>query len=124
MALVGGTFVYLGIAFKLLQPTLLIAILQHGQFPTFGLPIAIIALVMTGVEIVAGLLLALGRLVRPVAIFLIGAFTFFAVMLGETPLFHANLYGTALMLLMAGARAPRIITARQSRIGAAATAAE
>ncbi|MEL6997132.1 MAG: hypothetical protein AAFP68_02635 [Pseudomonadota bacterium] len=107
MALVGGTFVYLGVAFKLLQPTLMIAILQHGEFPTFGLPIEIVALGMTGVEIVAGLLLAMGRLVRPVAIFLMGAFTFFAVMLGETPLFHANLYGVALILLMAGAMPPK-----------------
>ncbi len=106
MALVGGTFVYLGIVYKLFQPTLLIAILEHGQFPTFGTPIEVIALVMTGVEIAAGLLLAMGRLVRPVALFLIGAFTFFAVMLGETPLLHANLYGTAAMLLLAGASAP------------------
>jgi uncharacterized membrane protein YphA (DoxX/SURF4 family) len=107
MVLVGGTFVYLGIVYKLFQPTLLIAILQHANFPTFGLQIALIALVMTGVEIVAGLLLAMGRMVRPVAIFLIGAFTFFAVMLGETPFFHANLYGMAGMLLMAGAATPR-----------------
>lgn len=103
--LIGGTFVYLGITHKLLQPTLLIAILDHGDFPTFGVPIEAVALVMTGVEIVAGLLLAMGRLVRPVALFLMGAFTFFAVMLGETPLFHANLYGAALMLFMAGSRA-------------------
>ncbi len=109
MALVGGTFVYLGIVFKLMQPTLLIAILEHGGFPTFGLPTEVIALVMTGVEVMAGLMLALGRLVRPVALFLIGAFTLFAVTLGETPLFHANLYGCAVMLLLAGARVPRIL---------------
>lgn len=106
MALVGATFVYLGVVHKLLQPTLLIAILQHGRFPTFGVPIEWIALVMTGVEIVAGLLLAMGRLVRPVAMFLIGAFTFFAVMLGESPLLHANLYGIAILMLIVGARPP------------------
>ncbi|MEM1297894.1 MAG: hypothetical protein AAGH68_01350 [Pseudomonadota bacterium] len=112
LALVGGTFVYLGITYKLFQPTLLIAILDHGDFPTLGLPFELVALVMTGVEIVAGLLLAMGRLVRPVALFLIGAFSFFAVMLGETPLFHANLYATAAMLLMAGATAPRPLEPR------------
>ena len=112
MVLIGATFVYLGIAYKLFQPTLLIAILEHGDFPTFGVPIEIITLAMTGVEIVAGLLLALGRLVRPVAIFLIGAFTFFSVMLGETPLFHANLYGVAAMLLFAGAATPRPLAPR------------
>ena len=107
MALVGGTFVYLGVAFKLFQPTLLIAILEHARFPTFGLPMDVVALAMTGVEIVAGLVLAMGRLVRPVALFLLGAFTTFAVLLGETPLFHANLYGMALVLLLAGAMPPR-----------------
>ncbi|MEL6476702.1 MAG: hypothetical protein AAFR17_05180 [Pseudomonadota bacterium] len=106
LAMIGGTFVYLGIVHKLLQPTLLIAILNHGRFPTFGLPIELIALIMTVVEITAGLLLALGRLVRPVAVFLIGAFSFFALMLGETPLFHANLYGVALLFLLAGQAPP------------------
>lgn len=112
MALIGGTFVYLGVTYKLFQPTLLIAILEHGDFPTLGLPFELVALVMTGVEIIAGLLLAMGRLVRPVAIFLIGAFSFFAVMLSETPLFHANLYAVAAMLLMAGAIAPRPLEPR------------
>ena len=59
-------------------------------------------LIMTGVELIAGALLALGRLTRPIALFLIGGFTFFAVTLGETPLFHANLYGAMLMLTMTG----------------------
>ena len=120
MAMVGGTFVYLGIKYKLFQPTLLIAILEHGEFPTFGAPIALLALVMTGVEITAGLLLAMGRLVRPVALFLIGAFTFFAVMLGETPLLHANLYGTAAMLLLAGVTAPRPLAVRTRPVLSAA----
>ncbi|MGI9420559.1 MAG: hypothetical protein ACR2RA_22275 [Geminicoccaceae bacterium] len=107
MALLGGTFVYLGIAYKLNQPTLLIAILDHGDVPTVGLPLEIAALVMMLVEVTAGALLALGLLVRPIALFLIGAFTFFAVTIGETPLFHANLYGAMAMLFMAGGDAPR-----------------
>jgi uncharacterized membrane protein YphA (DoxX/SURF4 family) len=106
LALLGGTFVYLGIIYKLAQPTLLIAILDHGNVPTFGLPIEIAALLMMLIEVVAGALLALGLMVRPIALFLIGAFTFFAVTIGETPLFHANLYGAMAMLLMAGAEAP------------------
>ena len=106
LAMIGGTFVYLGIMHKLFQPTLFIAILEHGRIPTFGLGSEVAALVMTGVEITAGLLLALGRLVRPVALFLIGAFSFFAVMLGESPLFHANLYAVAIVMLFSGARAP------------------
>ena len=102
MFLLGATFVYLGIAYKLNQPTLLIAILEHGDVPTFGLPLDLAALIMMLAELTAGALLALGLLVRPIAIFLISAFTFFAVTIGETPLFHANLYGTMLMLLMIG----------------------
>jgi uncharacterized membrane protein YphA (DoxX/SURF4 family) len=106
LALLGATFVYLGITYKLAQPTLLIAILDHGDVPTFGLPIETAALLMMLIEVAAGALLALGLLVRPIALFLIGAFTFFAATIGETPLFHANLYGVMAMLLMAGSDAP------------------
>ncbi|MEM8694117.1 MAG: hypothetical protein AAGG57_19890 [Pseudomonadota bacterium] len=104
--LIGIGFVYLGIAYKLLQPTLLIAILEHGEMPTFGLPMPVVALVMTGVEILCGALLVLGRLVRPVALAILGAITFLAVVLGETPLFHANLYGALLAMLLIGRHLP------------------
>jgi len=107
LALTGGTFAWLAISVKLTQPTLLIAILEHGEVPLLGLPLPVAALGMAWVELVAGVLLALGILVRAVAVFLIFAFTFFAVTIGETPLFHANLYGLALMLLMAGRDCPR-----------------
>lgn len=105
-AMTGLGFVYLAVAYKLTQPTLLIAILEHGDFPGFGAPLPWIALVMTGVELVCGLLIALGRLTRPVALLLIGAITVLAVTLGETPLFHANLYGIMAILAMAGSRLP------------------
>ncbi|MEP2028774.1 MAG: hypothetical protein ABJI96_08720 [Paracoccaceae bacterium] len=104
--LVGAGFVYLAVVYKLTQPTLLIAILQHGNLPTFGLPYPVIALIMTGVEIICGALLVVGRLVRPVSVVIIGAITFLAVTLGETPLFHANLYGSMLIFAMAGLRWP------------------
>ena len=100
--LVGAGFVYLAVAYKLTQPTLLIAILQHGNLPTFGLPYAWIALIMTGVEIICGGLLITGRLVRPVSLTIIGAITFLAVTLGETPLFHANLYGSMIIFVLMG----------------------
>lgn len=104
--LTGGCFVYLAVAYKLTQPTLIIAILEHGQFPSFGLPLAWIALTMCGVEIVCGTLFALGRLTRPVAFVLIGAITFLAVTLGETPFFHANLYGIMVVFALSGRRLP------------------
>lgn len=104
--LIGAGFVYLGFAYKLMQPTLLIAILEHGNMPTFGLPMPFIALVMTGVEILCGALLVMGRLVRPVALAILGAITMLAVVLGETPLFHANLYGALFVILLAGRNVP------------------
>lgn len=100
--LTGAGFIYLAVAYKLFQPTLLIAILQHGEFPTLGLPYPLVALVMTGVEIVCGILLVLGRAVRPVALTIMGAITFLALVLGETPLFHANLYGCMTMFALSG----------------------
>lgn len=104
--LIGAGFIYLGLAYKLMQPTLLIAILDHGGMPTFGLPMPVIALIMTGVEILCGALLVTGRLIRPVAMVILGAITFLAVVLGETPLFHANLYGALFVLVLAGRYLP------------------
>ncbi|MEM9788413.1 MAG: DoxX family protein [Pseudomonadota bacterium] len=110
--LVGFGFVYLAVAYKLTQPTLLIAILQHGNLPTFGLPYPVIALVMTGVEIICGALLIAGRMTRLVSLVIIGAISFLAITLGETPLFHANLYGVLFLFVLIGPRwsAPRNTT--------------
>lgn len=115
LALLGGGFVYLGVAYKLTQPTLLMAILEHGQVPLFGLPLAAAALVMTGVEVIAGALLAIGRLTRPIALLLIGAFTFLSVTIGETPLFHAQLYGMMAMLALSGRELPAPLEAGRMR---------
>ncbi|MCE7029244.1 hypothetical protein [Jiella avicenniae] len=115
MIVFGANFVYLGITYKLFQPTLLIAILEHGGFPNFGIDYGVIAFVMTFVEISAGLLLVAGILVRPIALFLISAFTLFALTLGETALFHANLYAMAFVFLMAGAGARQVAVARPGR---------
>ena len=104
--MVGSTFAYLGITCKMMQPTLLIAILKHGDFPTLGLSYEFVALIMGLVEITAGLLLAAGLLVRPIALLLIGAFTFFALVLGETPFLHANLYALAVLFLLIGRSIP------------------
>ncbi|MBM7066914.1 DoxX family membrane protein [Actibacterium sp. 188UL27-1] len=104
--LIGAGFVYLAVVHKLTQPTLLIAIVKHSSLPTFGLPLPVVALIMTGIEIVCGILLILGRLVRPVAVLLIAAFSIFAVALSETPLFHANLYGAMILLALSGRALP------------------
>ncbi len=98
----GFTFVALAVGVKLLQPTLIIAILEHAGLSFFGIPTPIAALIMMLIELLAGLLLAFGFYVRPIAAFLIGAFTFFAIVLGETPLFHANLYALMFVFLLRG----------------------
>lgn len=103
LLMAGATFVYLSLSLKLAHPTLLIAILEHGHLDTLGIPLSWMALVMMGVELIAGLLLMMGHLVRPIGLFLISAFTFFSIVLGETPLFHANLYALTFMFVLFGA---------------------
>ena len=120
----GATFVYLGAKFKLANPALLIEILETGGFPTLGLSYEMTALIMTCVEITAGALLACGVLVRPIAFFLIGAFTLFAATLGESPLFHANLYAMMLLFAMAGRCAPVVEQRPMRSRSAAAVPAE
>ena len=100
--LTGLTFIGLSVSVKFAQPTLLIAILDHARFDFFGIPLPLVALIMMYVELLAGFLLAFGRLMRPVALFLLCAFTFFAVILGESPLLHGNLYGLMFMCLLHG----------------------
>ncbi|AUR05741.1 hypothetical protein PhaeoP72_03822 (plasmid) [Phaeobacter inhibens] len=98
----GGTFAVIAVLVKFLQPTLLIAILEHGNIWFFGLPLSVVALTMMAIELMAGILLALGQLIRPISLFLLCAFTFFAISLQETPLLHGNLYGVFLFFLLHG----------------------
>ncbi|MFW8634782.1 hypothetical protein [Cribrihabitans pelagius] len=104
--LAGFGFALIAVCVKFLQPTLLIAILDHGALSFFGLPQPWAALIMMSIELLAGVLLAMGLLLRPVALFLIGAFTFFAIVLKESPLLHGNLYGLCLFLVLHGGRSP------------------
>ena len=100
--LTGLTFVSLAVSVKFMQPTLLIAVLDHADFDFFKIPLPIAALIIMYVELLAGVLLIFGRMVRPIAFFLLCAFTFFAVILGESPAMHANLYGLMFAFLLYG----------------------
>tara|TARA_R110002126_G_scaffold92954_19_gene220519 strand:- start:1665 stop:2666 length:1002 start_codon:yes stop_codon:yes gene_type:complete len=62
-----------------------------------------LVLIMGLVEFIAGLLLVFGILVRPIAVFLIFAFTFFAILLGESVLYHTQLCALCFVFLMFGA---------------------
>ncbi|WP_405112782.1 hypothetical protein L0Z65_17925 (plasmid) [Phaeobacter sp. BS52] len=98
----GATFAAIAVLVKFLQPTLLIAILEHGDMWFFGLPLPVVALIMMAIELMAGVLLALGQLIRPISLLLLCAFSFFAISLQETPLLHGNLYGVFLFFLLHG----------------------
>ncbi|MEM9333191.1 MAG: hypothetical protein AAGA53_17850, partial [Pseudomonadota bacterium] len=100
----GMTFVALAVDVKFLQPTLLIAILDHAKLNFFYIPTPWVALIMMMIEFLAGALLALGYLVRPISLFLLGAMIFFAVALGENPALHGNLFGLMLFLLAHGGK--------------------
>ncbi len=101
--LTGAGFVYLGVAWKLLQPTLILHIVETGGVPTFGLPTDVLAFLMALVKIVVGLLIMAGVLVQPMCLVLIGAFAFMAITLGESPLIHVHIYGAILALIVLGA---------------------
>lgn len=102
-SLVGVTFVYLAIAYKLMQPNLIITILERGAVPLFGLPVAVVAFIMAMVEITVGLLLILGIAVRLASLAVLGAMLFLAVTLGEPLHIHANILGVLVALLALGA---------------------
>ncbi len=101
--LIGAGFVYMGVAWKLLQPTLIMHIVEAGGVPRFGLPLDIFAFAMAMVEIVVGLLVMFGVLVQPMCLVLFGAFAFMSITLGENPLIHIHIYGVMIALLVHGA---------------------
>lgn len=93
----GMNFAFLGLTYKFLQPNLLMAILEKSSFPTFGIEVQYLAFIMALVEVFAGFAIAVGILVRPLCIFLIGAMCLFAVLLGESLVMHGNVF--ALMFI-------------------------
>lgn len=100
--LVGGTFIYLAIVFKVQNVNLIIAILDSGQIPTFGTPHDIVAYAMALVELLIGVLIVFGIAVRPAGIAVLGAMAFFAVTLKEAPHIHANIIASVIVLILFG----------------------
>ncbi len=100
--LTGINFAFLGFRYKFLEPNLLIKILEVGQVPNFGIPYEYMAVMMAYIETTAGVLIALGLLVRPLALFLIGAMMFLAISLGETFMFHSNIFGLMFIFALFG----------------------
>lgn len=94
--LTGTTILYLGIFYKLMQPNLSMGIIEIYQVPILSAHPEAFTLLMALVEISAGVLIIAGILLRPLSIFLISAFSIFALLLPETPTAHILFYGVVL----------------------------
>ncbi len=95
--LTGLNLVYIGIHYKFLQPNLAYEIIEKYQVPTFGFEIATFVFIMGTVEVASGVLLLLGRLVRCVALVILGALLFFSIILNEG-FAHLMIYGVMIVL--------------------------
>jgi len=102
--LAGCNFLFLAIYFKVLQPNLMLAIIDVHDLPIMGLNPEVFVLIITAVEISIGLLVIFGILLRFLSVVLIGAFLFFAICLSdaETLTSHMLYYGVAISFLFNG----------------------
>lgn len=101
--LTGINIFYLAVTYKVFQPNLTIAILTLHDISLAGLPPEVSTLVMALVEFTAGILIIAGILLRPLALFFLGAFFMFAAMLPESFMSHALFYSVMLSFLFNGA---------------------
>jgi NADH dehydrogenase FAD-containing subunit/uncharacterized membrane protein YphA (DoxX/SURF4 family) len=97
--LTGLTILYLGVWFKVLQPNLLFGIVETYHLPILSSAPQAFTLLMTLIEVAAGLLIIAGVLLRPLSIVLLAAFIFFAALLPESFTSHILFYGVMLSFL-------------------------
>lgn len=100
--LTGITFFYLGYSQKILNPNLIISILKASEFPSFGIPYDVLAMIMAVIEITGGILIAFGVLIRPLSLFLLSAIFTFTFVLNEPLLFHGNIIGLLCVTTLVG----------------------
>lgn len=98
--LTGLTMLYLGVTFKIMQPNLAVGIITLYQVPLLSSAPEGFSLFMALVEVSAGLLMIAGILLRPLSLFLLTAFAFFASLLPETLTEHILFYGVMLSCLI------------------------
>ena len=89
----GSNLLYLGIEYKFMQPNLSMAFVEMGHVYTFGFEPATFVFCMFLVETIAGLLMVLGMMMRPLSFVLFTAFIFLAYALKENPIGHIIFYG-------------------------------
>ena len=99
----GISILYAGVTFKVFQPQLIYQILQEYPIPLLSSYPDFFTLLMALVEVSAGLLIIAGVLLRPLSLFFLGAFLFFAAMLPESFMAHSMFYGVMLSFLFNGA---------------------
>ena len=95
----GFNFLYLGVYFKVLQPNLALGIIEIYEVPVLNIAPEFFVLMMAVVETFTGIFLLLGVLMRPMSIFLLIAFIFFASFLEESFTAHMLFYGIMLTFL-------------------------
>lgn len=96
----GTTLLYLGVFFKAMQPNLSIGIITLYKLPILSINPEAFTLFMALVEISSGILMMAGVLLRPLSLFLITAFSVFALLLPETLTEHILFYGVVLSCLI------------------------
>ena len=102
--LAGVNFLYLAVYFKLLQPNLMLAIIDVHGLPIMGIPPDVFVVIIAAVEVSIGLLVIFGVLLRFLSLVLIAAFIFFALCLSEaeTLTSHILYYGVSISFLFNG----------------------
>lgn len=114
--LTGLGFLYLGIAFKFMQPNLTVAIITTYHVPILSLAPETFVFLMAMIETTGGLLILAGIMIRIVSAGLLCAFVFFAAMLPESLTVHMLYYGVMVAFLLLGPGR----TSRAGRYGMAA----
>jgi uncharacterized membrane protein YphA (DoxX/SURF4 family) len=101
--LVGADVLYLGLAYKFAQPNLMLGVLDIHHVPTLGMAPATFVLVVAIVETLAGAVILMGIMIRPMAVALFVAFGFFSLVLWEGVFSHVVVYGLLVPLITNGA---------------------
>jgi len=100
--LTGLSFLYLGILYKFLHPTFLLAGVAFYDLPLFGFPPDVFVFIVATVEVAVGILITAGVMVRPLSFVLVFAFAFFSISMNEGVLGHSFLYGIVFALFVNG----------------------
>ena len=99
----GLNILYLAVVYKVFQPNLALGILTLFDVPILSSSPETFTLFMALVECTCGVLITAGVMLRPLSLFFLFAFIFFAALLPESWMAHVLYYGVMLSLLFNGA---------------------